>query len=42
MRQMIGLSALTGVDPDVLAGLLGPLFQQLVDEPSDTTRPPTG
>ena len=30
MRQMIGLSALTEVDPDALVALLAPLFQQLL------------
>jgi AcrR family transcriptional regulator len=31
MRQVIGLSALTRAKPKVLAKILGPLFQQLVD-----------
>ena len=31
MRQMIGLSALAKADPKVLANILGPLFQRLID-----------
>lgn len=31
MRQMIGLSALADADPDVLVGLLQPLFRQLIE-----------
>lgn len=31
MRQMIGLSALADAKPEVLAKLLGPIFQQLID-----------
>jgi AcrR family transcriptional regulator len=31
MRQMIGLSPLTDAKPDVLARLLAPIFQQLID-----------
>lgn len=31
MRQMIGLSALADAKPEVLAKILGPIFQQLID-----------
>ena len=31
MRQAIGLTALTGADPQVLTDLLAPLFQSLID-----------
>jgi AcrR family transcriptional regulator len=31
MRQMIGLSSLTDAKPEVLAQLLAPIFQQLID-----------
>ena len=38
MRQMIGLSALADTDPDTLAKLLAPVFQQLVkgEQPSSS------
>jgi hypothetical protein len=31
MRQMIGLSALSDANPDVLVKILGPLFQALIN-----------
>jgi AcrR family transcriptional regulator len=33
MRQMIGLSALADADPATLVELLGPVLQQLIDDP---------
>ncbi|HXW85184.1 MAG TPA: TetR family transcriptional regulator, partial [Candidatus Binataceae bacterium] len=32
MRQMIGLSALAGAEPETLVKILGPLFQRLVED----------
>ena len=34
MRQMIALPALAGADPKVLVKVLGPIFQELMKEPS--------
>lgn len=43
MRQMIGLSALARSKPDVLVGILGPLFQHLLDaSPPSRRRPSRG
>ena len=39
MRQMIGLSALNEVDPDVLVDLLAPILQQLLDGAIPTETP---
>lgn len=35
MRQMIGLSALTEVDPEKMVALLGPVIQYLIDGPAE-------
>jgi AcrR family transcriptional regulator len=42
MRQVMGLTALARAQPEVLVGLLAPLFRQLIDGPATEETQPEG